>query len=93
MMNIAITLLIISIISNIIVYDIPFKVERYVSKIKYVNFILSILYKVFTCVNCLSFHITWLYFLINSDPMGFLYGFITYLLSSIVDRILHTTSL
>lgn len=94
MMNILLTLTIIAIISNIIVYDIPLKIERYISKIKLVDICLSTIYKVFTCVNCLSYHLTWLYFLIlQCDVMGFLYGFITYLLASVVDRILHTTSL
>jgi len=94
MMTIAITLLIISIICNVFIYDIPFRVKRYTHKNKYVNILLQVIYKVFTCVNCLSYHTTWLYYLIFfGSGVGFLYGFITYLLASFVDRWLHTTSL
>lgn len=92
-MTIITIILIISIISNIIVYDLPFKIQRYTSKNKVIRCLLYIIYKVFTCVNCLSYHMTWITFVILwSSPMGFIYGFITYLLSSIVDRLLHTTS-
>lgn len=94
MINTFITLLIISIMSNIFISDIPFKVERYSSKIKILDIILYIIYKVFTCANCLGYHTTWIYYLIfYSSPIGFIYGFITYLLVSIVDKILHTTSI
>lgn len=94
MMNIFVILIIISIISNVIVYDIPFKIKRYTSSYKIIDLILYTSYKVFTCVNCLSYHMTWMYFLIfQNDPMGFLYGFGSYLLASVVDKILHTTTL
>ena len=94
MMTILVTLIIISIISNIIVYDIPFKFQRYTSSIKIIDIPLYVLWKVLNCVNCLSYHLTWLYFLlIQGDLNGFFYGFITYLLASIVDKELHTTSI
>ncbi len=94
MTTIAITLLIISIICNIIVYDIPFKIIRYTHKNKILNLLLYTIYKIFTCVNCLSYHTTWIYFLIfYCSPIGFAYGFISYLLASIVDKWLHQTSI
>lgn len=94
MMITFVILIIISIISNVIVYDIPFKFQRYTSSIKIIDIPLYVFWKVLNCVNCLSYHLTWLYFLlIQGDLNGFFYGFITYLLASIVDRILHTTTL
>lgn len=93
-MNNMLILLIISIISNVIVSDIPFKINKYTSKYKFMKLILGIIYKVFTCAPCMSYHLTWLYYLIVLEtPIGFLYGFITYLMAAIVDKIMHTTTL
>lgn len=94
MLNILIVLIIISTISNVIVYDIPFKFQRYTSIYKYIDLILYVFWKVLNCVNCLSYHLTWLYFLlIQGDLNGFFYGFGSYLLASVVDKILHSTSI
>jgi len=51
------------------------------SKYKIVDLIIYTIWKVTNCAPCLSYHLTWILFVSFGSWWGFLFGFITYLIS------------
>lgn len=51
------------------------------SKYLLVDFNIYVLWKLMNCAPCLSYHLTWFLFLVFGSCWGFLFGFITYLIT------------
>lgn len=98
-----ITLLIISIISLIITEDLdPLifikeklginKTRKIYSKYKFIDTIIYSIWKVLNCPACLSYHLTWIFYLLIGSYIGFIYGFLTYAITRLLYNYLWTTS-
>lgn len=104
MMITILILMFISIISLIIVEDfeplinlknklgLGFK-RKIKSKYKFIDIILSIFHKLLNCAPCLSYHLTWLFFLIIGSYIGFIIGIFTYVITKLLYKYLWTTSI
>jgi len=57
------------------------------SEYKFIDFILFLIWKGWSCPLCLSYHLFWIsYLIIYSSPMGLIYGIGAYYLTGILQK-------